>query len=281
MALTQTRNRRRRDPAERKEALAAASGRFFARALKVALPLAALAAVSGGAHAAWKWSTTSSAFALREVKVEGHARATPTDLVRLSGAALGQNLLALDPDALERAIAAHPWVRTASVTRQPPDTLIIRIEEHQPLALLSLGELYLVDAHGEPFKRLQADDAVDLPLVTGVDRDAYVADPRGVAARLREGLSVLAAWNARGARLGPLSELRLDGEGLTLVSGAGEEIRLGRADHEQKLARLERVRAELAARRVQAEVIHLDNRARPGWVAVKLSSPVSERSRGR
>ncbi|HYO69285.1 MAG TPA: cell division protein FtsQ, partial [Archangium sp.] len=44
--------------------------------------------------------------------------------------------------------------------------------------------------------------------------------------------------------------------------------------------RLSRVREELRARGLSAEVIHLENRARPGWVAVKISSPVSERNGG-
>ena len=36
------------------------------------------------------------------------------------------------------------------------------------MALVSLGDLYVVDAEGAPFKRCSREDAVDLPLVTGV-----------------------------------------------------------------------------------------------------------------
>ena len=55
-------------------------------------------------------------------------------------------------------------------------------------------------------------------------------------------------------------------------------VRLGEGETDVKLQRLSRVREELKSRGLSAEVIHLDNRARPGWVAVKLSSSASERS---
>jgi cell division protein FtsQ len=75
-----------------------------------------------------------------------------------------------------------------------------------------------------------------------------------------------------------LSEVRVAAEGLVLVLADGTEARLGEGDTDAKLQRLSRVREELRARGLSAEVIHLENRARPGWVAVKLSSPASERS---
>jgi cell division protein FtsQ len=75
-----------------------------------------------------------------------------------------------------------------------------------------------------------------------------------------------------------LSEVRLEAQGLALVTVSGQEVRLGEGNPDVKLQRLTRVRRELDARGLAAEIIHLDNRARPGWVAVKISSPASERS---
>jgi len=51
----------------------------------------------------------------------------------------------------------------------------------------------------------------------------------------------------------------------------GVEIRLGHGDLPEKLARLERVLAAVAAEGRRAEVLHLDNRRRPDWVAVRLA----------
>jgi cell division protein FtsQ len=170
-------------------------------------------------------------------------------------------------------------VRTVEVTRRFPNRVSVQVAEHVPAALAVLGELYVLDEEGEPFKRVTPGDGLDLPLVTGLDREGYVADPDAARERFRTALEVARAY----AQLSPgkaerLSEVRLEAQGLALVSVAGQEVRLGEGNSDVKLQRLARVRRELDARGLAAEIIHLDNRARPGWVAVKISSPASERS---
>jgi cell division protein FtsQ len=76
-----------------------------------------------------------------------------------------------------------------------------------------------------------------------------------------------------------LSEARVNAEGVTLVTSGGLEVRVGDEDFDSRLSRLSRVRAELAQRSLTAQVVRLDNRARPGWVTVQLSGAGSERSR--
>jgi hypothetical protein len=53
-----------------------------------------------------------------------------------------------------------------------------------------------------------------------------------------------------------------------------DELRrdLGHGDLPDKLERLERVLSALAADGQRAEVLHLDNRRRPDWVAVRLKA---------
>ena len=58
----------------------------------------------------------------------------------------------------------------------------------------------------------------------------------------------------------------------TLWAGdEGLEVRLGQGELADKLDRLERVLAAVAADGQRAEVLHLDNRRRPDWVAVRLA----------
>jgi cell division protein FtsQ len=169
------------------------------------------------------------------------------------------------------------------VSRRWPHNLAIAVEEYAPAALASLGDLYLVGRTGEPFKRVQAGDVLDLPLITGLTRDDYVADASEVAAQLRSALNLVDAYAQTSyGRSFPLSEVRISEEGYTLVVGKrAQEIHLGEGEIPQKLARLEHVAELLEGRSLGAEVIHLENRVRPAWIAVKLSTPVSERNRGR
>jgi len=215
------------------------------------------------------WASRSPRFALRTVRVRGLHRATEHELLRLAGVAPGTNLWALDSGAVAQAMSAHPWVRTVEVTRSLPDTLQLRIEERTPVALASLGDLYVVDTDGAPFKRVSGAEPLDLPLLTGLTRESAEKDPAGTTARLREALGVADAYRSAFERP-RLSEIQLGEAGFELIPQDGVRVVLGREDLDGQLRRLQRVRDELQQRGVLAAAIHLENRIRPGWVAVQI-----------
>lgn len=258
-----SRNRRRRADGA---ASRAPRGRSVLRGLGLLAVLGSLAWVALQLDG---WASTSPRLALRTVKVRGLHRATEHELLRLAGVAPGTNLWSLDPAAVAQAMSAHPWVRTVEVTRSLPDTLQLRVEERVPVALASLGDLYVVDADGAPFKRVSASEALDLPLLTGVTREAAEKDPAGTTARVREALGVADAYQRTFERP-RLSEVQLGESGFELVTADGVRAVLGRDDLDGQLRRLRRVREELQQRGRLAAAIHLENRVRPGWVAVQV-----------
>jgi cell division protein FtsQ len=280
MNLRPKKNRRRPDAAQRAESLKVALKRQAVVALKLGGALALSGALAFGALEAWSWARRSPRFALAALTYTGCDRAKPEELSRLAGLQSGLNLLALDVPAPARALATHPWVRSVSVTRHLPQGLTVKIDEHVPLAMVSLGDLYLVSAEGIPFKRVQASDGLDLPLLTGLTREDFVNDPHASADRLKAALDVALSWlDSPAAQKATLSEVRLSNEEHALVLSTGEEVLLGEGELPAKLARLKKVREGLAARHLTAAVIRLDNRARPDWVSVQLASNGLERGR--
>jgi cell division protein FtsQ len=277
-------NRRRLDVAKKTSELKAAAHQHARSALKVlGLALGSLV-MALGAQQGWRFVTTTPRLGLTEVVVRGQVRATEAELLKLGPIVLGSNLLALDPQALERSLAAHPWVREVHVRRELPSRLVVEVAEHQPRALLALGELYLLDEAGVPFKRVTAGDATDLPLVTGIDRDELLGHREATLARLLQAVEVLEAYARTRTGAGdPLSEVHLGPDEVTITTSAGQEVRLGEAPVTAALARLDAVRAELRGRALSADLIRLDNRARPGWATVQLTpaSPEQGDRRGR
>jgi cell division protein FtsQ len=279
MAFGKSKNRRRQDASEKTEAVKGAVRTHGPGLLKAIVLTGLTVALVWGGIEVRRWALSSPTFLLKETTFSGLERAAPAELLKLSGLTVGQNLWSLDVGALERAMSAHPWVSTVEVRRHFPSSVSVEVVEHVPAALATLGDLYLLDEQGEPFKRLQPGDKVDLPLVTGLDREGYLADEAGVRERFRQALAVAEAYAAaQPGKRERLSEVRVSPEGMVLVAADGQEVLLGEGETDAKLQRLARVRDELRSRGLSAQVIHLDNRARPGWVAVKLSSPVSERS---
>ena len=265
MSGAASRNRRRRADGA---ASRASRGRTVLRGLVF---LAALASLAWIGFQLDGWAGSSQHFALRTVDVHGLRRATEKELLRLAGVAPGMNLWSLDSTAVAQAMAAHPWVRTVEVTRSLPDTLRLRVEERAPVALASLGDLYVVDADGAPFKRVSPAESLDLPLLTGLTREQAEKDPAGTAVRLREALGVVDVYQHAFERP-RLSEIQIGESGFELITADGVRVVVGRDGLDGQLRRLQRVRDELQHRGLAAAAIHLENRVRPGWVAVQVKS---------
>jgi cell division protein FtsQ len=279
MFFRHKKNRRRLDVAKKTGELKAAAKHHAPTVLKVAALLLVSVGVSWGSWQGYRWATTTERFALRQVVFAGNARATEAELLRLGGLSLGLNLFAIDVRAVERALGTHPWVKSVLVRRQLPERLSVEIVEHRPVALLALGELYLVNEVAEPFKRVKATDAMDLPLITGIDRDGFLSNREAALGKLQRAVEVTDTYaTSAGAKAEPLSEVHVSADGVAVITTSGQEIRFAEGELTQSLERLQRIRAELKSRALSAEVIRLDNRARPNWVSVQLSSAKSEKT---
>ena len=278
------------DPAVLRRSAAEAERTAFKSALDAALRTLAAAALSAavslGAWQAWRWATGSPEFAIGEIRFSGLLHARESELIRRSGIALGENLFRADLARAARAMEAHPWVESAVLTRRLPGTVMVSILEHHPAALVQLGEksTYVLDEEGRLFKRAAPEDGLDLPIVTGLSRQAPRAD---LQLRLLSALHLLDAWRGAGHLVAELSEVRLDDDGgFTLfdlgdtkaglrpghhVPDSPQQIRLGSADLPLALRRLSQVRAALSRRGERATRIDLDNPARPDQAAATLA----------
>jgi cell division protein FtsQ len=263
-------NRRRIDPAERARERRA----VLSRARRVLLVLAGVAAGSASLYGAFRFATRGEALRIREIRFDGLSRSTQDELAALSPVRPGDNLLASDLRAMERALAKHPWVRAAEVRRVFPAALAVKVAERRAAAVVDLGGLYLVDRDGEPFKRAVPGDGLDLPVVTGLTREDWVQRRAEVAPLLAGALALLDEYAAAGleARAQP-NEVHVDAAGaITLYVGdEGTQVRLGTGDLSQKLSRLRSALAALAAAGRRPDVMHLDNRAHPAWVTVRVA----------
>jgi len=263
-------NRRKIDrvPGERR--------RKLARAARLVLPaLVAASSVAAVGWLAFRHGVEGDLLRIREIRFEGLARVTPEELLELSPVHRGDHLLLSDLGPAQAALARHPWLASVEVRRRLPPALEVRVVERRAVALVDLNGLYLVDERGEVFKRAAPGDGLDLPVITGLAREDWVDRRSELQPVLQGALGLLARWRERGLeKRAPLSQIRIDPVyGATAWAGEqGFEVRLGHGDLAEKLSRLERVLAALEAEGQKPEVLHLDNRRRPEWVAVRMAS---------
>jgi len=234
-----------------------------------------LAAIAGAGWATWEYGVRGDLLRIREIRYLGLSQVPASALAELSPIRPGDHLLFSDTEVMARALRRNPWVATVVINRRLPPALEVVVTERQAAALVDLGALYLVDAAGQVYKRAAPGDGLDLPIVTGLEREAFETrrDDSGEELRLRSALGLLGRWRETGLdRRAAVSEVHLDPVlGTTVYAGDdGMEIRLGQGDLPRKLERLDVLLARLESDGVQGEVIHLDNRRHPDWVAVRV-----------
>lgn len=242
----------------------------------VVLTLMAFAIMGGLGYAAWKAVRQSAYFTVRTIEVEGTPHLNREAAIARAGLAQRTNMFRFDPTAAAEQIEAHPWIARATVETALPNTVRIDFEERKPEGVVVLGGLYLVDGTGEPFVKPTPKEAANLPLITGLDRETYQADPQAAHARIREALAV-ARHYARSDLKRPLSNVHL-GEGgrMELIVGRTRVV-LGRSGHTGKLRAAERVFAQLARRKLDAAYILLSEDERR---AIVKEVPLSAEATG-
>jgi cell division protein FtsQ len=223
---------------------------------------------------------TSPAFGTRTISVDGLERLTRAEVLAASGLRPGQNSFEVSPEQAEERLRDHPWIVAAHVERRLPGTFLVHVRERHAVAVLALGALYLVAEDGAVFKRVGPDDPVDLPVITGVERERFTSDLAYRTSLLLEVVALLHDW--RGAGLvarAPIGEVHVESNGgLSLYVGDDAlYARLGRAPFREKLARFRGVLDRLAQEHQKAAYVYLDNVRHPDRVTVRLvGDPVAD-----
>ena len=255
--------------------LADACGRMLRRSAPAAIGLAIVGAIGGTAWAGYHFVTHSPRFAITTIEVRGNHHLTTEQIRGELPARPGDNVFATNLGTLVRELRAEPWVARAEAHRILPHTIVVDVVEHEPAAVADLGGLYLVDATGHPFKHadLDAGDGAGLPIITGLDRNAFLADADATATQIKTALATLESWRTSGDRPA-IGEVHLDAHGaLTLHTyDQATSIQLGTADATvaARMDTFDAVWAQLTdSERTRALAIHLDSRPDHVTVAFK------------
>ena len=198
-------------------------------------------------------------FQVSDVEFVGNARADGVQLRHLADVKHGIHLFNADLPRAVRGVEQHPWVKKASARRKFPGSIEIRVEEHQPIMLLAIGDLWLVDDDARVFK--QADSSLmDFPVLSGIEPGLFDTNPAVARAILDDGLKVYNAVSADDQlAASDLSEIHFDNRtGFELILRSGTEVVIGFADPYPALDRLSRMRAQgldlLTPQRVDLDV---------------------------
>ena len=122
-------------------------------------------------------ATAELGFEIERVYVAGRYQTDRQTLIEALGVAIHQPIFEVSLETARLRVESLPWVRSASVERRLPNTIVLHIEERVPLALWqNEGRVAVVDDAGHVIDGARPQDFKELLLVVGPDAADVAAD---------------------------------------------------------------------------------------------------------
>lgn len=196
------------------------SSGIFGVVLLFLLSIAGAAWVSMGIVTTERWP-------IRWLELNGSFDRVSAEQLRASLVPLiSSSFFSIDLHAMHHVATKSSWIASASVQKRWPDTVVVTIEEHVPVAHWNSGQL--ISSRGQAFQAAEADEIQGLPWLHGPAEQMP---------------AVLRQWtrfnNILDSAALEIAQLTLDPRGTwSLQLNKGTEIQLGRENASERLERL-------------------------------------------
>ncbi len=236
------------------------AGYFFRDLAVCAMILTATLLTTSGMIYLYTYILSDPYFRIKETIVRGCREVTEKEVLALASVQSYQNLFSVNTRQISSNVEKSPWIRKAHVGRELPDRLVMEVHEHQPLALVAKQKtLYIINREGFLFKKLDPDDDLDLPILTGSHHKGNSQSP--LMKKSLELLTYLSDTRQASLSYQHLSEIHLDEIfGLSLITDTGLCLVLGHDGYEEKLRALPTVLEGLEKKNINMALLHIDLR---------------------
>lgn len=108
-------------------------------------------------------------FNLQQIVIEGNSLVSKQDLLALANVGPGTNMFQVPTSAVKKNILLHPLIEQVEVSSRFPSTLVIKVVERRPAAMIPVQNGFVVvDAQGLFLQRSDTWPKDRLPIISGV-----------------------------------------------------------------------------------------------------------------
>jgi cell division septal protein FtsQ len=221
----------------------------------ILLGILAAGLLVGGKYAV-DYAVALPVFTVRQVIVEGTHFIDRNKVIASSGIKPGCGLFDVNMVNVSIKLSKEYAARDFTIFRRLPDTIVIKVRERKPVALLGTEKMIGVDEEGVPLPHVGAEMVSTLPIITGIKSAASLADPQ-VKARLITGLKLLATISRDSPSIMKrISEVNVSTMGISLIDN-GLEVIIGDTDWAEKVPNLEKVIAQVSGRLDSVKTVNM------------------------
>ncbi len=212
------------------------------------------------------WFTVSS------IDVRGLERIDKKEIVRFSRLEIGVSIFDVDVNRATAQVEAHPWVKTARISRRLPDAILIEVKEQVASGLVHLDRFYYVNDEGVPFKIAPPSAEKEYVVIEGLHPEDFEQIELGQS-KVRRALKLIREYKAHPmSAMAALRGIRFRHRGFELAVGEiPTTLVLGKKKQNEAFDRAAKLWRHLQRRGQNVDVIHLDNRPHPERLSVRLA----------
>lgn len=228
-------------------------------AMKRIVTVLSISALIVASMYAYNFLTTSESFAIHQVEFKGMSRVESSEIEEVLTDLKGQNILLVSLELYEERIKMNPRVERVALKRVLPDKVSCDVKEREPVALIFVDQFLEVDRHGMVMADDEYTDILDLPIITGLSKNAIEVGKINSDNGLQSALRVLALCKSLGGDFAEdISELRVTSGGVNIRSLEKDcVLLLGEADYANRLKKYFMLKETLAENESDAGIIDL------------------------
>ncbi|MBF0567029.1 MAG: FtsQ-type POTRA domain-containing protein [Nitrospirae bacterium] len=182
---------------------------------------------------------------VKNLTIEGNNHLKNMEILKLLNVN-GKNLITLDEELLSRRLQASPWTKSVILRKELPGTLIIKIKEKDPVAILKKGnDEYYLDTMGTLLDKTGS-NALILPVITLDTSNKEVMDEA-----LKLSIALIKNEQTRG-RMVEIKGTKPEDLAIRINSTL---VLIGFGEYEQKIASYLSLKDEIAKRNMPVEYI--------------------------
>jgi cell division protein FtsQ len=137
----------------RKTRTKAVRGTQLRRWVRWGLVVLACTAMGALGYAFQRYLNETRYLYVKTIRIQGNSADFDQDVLERSGITQNDHILMLDPAEAAKRVETLPFVRRCRVTRIFPDTVVIAVEQREPVAVLSSnGRFFAIDREGVPLE---------------------------------------------------------------------------------------------------------------------------------
>ena len=176
----------------------------------------------------------SGYFVIKAVKITGNHYVDQKNIQTFANIDLNQSMFDVDLANITNTLLKNQYIRGVSVTRMLPSTILIDVQEREPVFYLVDKSVYMVDETGKVLKKLPRMPMGKLPIVTGVKLKAIQKDSTALYATLHLVKQIYEVDETLVPLISEINYTKHKYPEFVLVNGAAR-VKIGKSNHYSRL----------------------------------------------